>query len=240
MNQLPTISSLLSTGWAIFKKNWKFIVSAALLTIVIMIVLQIIKGATDGHIIAGLVMMIVSIIFSIAISLGWAKVLLRLIRGESVSQGDFKTNFRNWKGYVVAQIIYTIFKVIALIFFIPTVTAIIFAGMGSAKMMLGGNLPIVIITLIIGIVLMVWLAIRYVFIVFIASDYPTLSGWKILKKSAAMTKGNMWKIFWYGIVFALVNLLGLICIVIGLFATVPTTKLAMTKLYDSLKEKTAE
>jgi len=240
MNQLLTVSSLLSTGWATFKKSWKFIVPASILTLLIVIILRVIQNSLDRHMGIGIIFTIISIIVSIAISLGWAKVLLRLIRGESVSQGDFKTNFRNWKGYVVAQIIYTIFKVIALIFFIPTVTAIIFAGMGSAKMMLGGNLPIVIITLIIGIVLMVWLAIRYVFIVFIASDYPTLSGWKILKKSAAMTKGNMWKIFWYGIVFALVNLLGLICIVIGLFATVPTTKLAMTKFYDSLKEKTAE
>jgi uncharacterized membrane protein len=189
----------------------------------------------------GIIFTIISIIVSIAISLGWAKVLLRLIRGESVSQGDFKTNFRNWKGYVVAQIIYTIFKILPLIFFIPLISVLIFSGFGATPINLfSNNWYVVIIPFIIGVLIMIWLAIRYVFIVFIASDYPTLSGWKILKKSAAMTKGNMWKIFWYGIVFALVNLLGLICIVIGLFATVPTTKLAMTKFYDSLKEKTAE
>jgi uncharacterized membrane protein len=240
MNQLPTISSLLSTGWTTFKKNWKFITSAALLTIVIMIVLQIIKGATDRHIIAGLVMMIVSIIASIAIALGWSKVLLNFVRNGSAQWDDFKTKMKDWKGYIVALIIYNFFKVLALILFIPAfINFFGYFAINIGYTVTPKIFAITLIPLIIGIVLMAWLAVRYVFIAFIAVDDTTLSGWKILKKSAAMTKGNMWKIFWYSIIFGLVNLLGLICVVIGLFITVPMTKLAMAKLYDSLKEKAA-
>lgn len=235
MNQLPTISSLLSTGWETFKKNWKLIVSAALLTVVIMIVLQIIKDATDRHFIGGLVMMIVSIIVSIAIALGWSKTLLNLIRNGSAQWDDFKTNIRNWKGYVIALIIFNIYKVIAVLLVLPFAFSVISSN-GVANFAL--LIPLVILG-IFGILLVAWLSIRYVFIAFIAVDDVTLSGWKILKKSSAMTKGNMWRIFGYSIVLGLMNLLGLICVVIGLLVTVPVTKLAMAKLYDSLKEKAA-
>lgn len=235
MNQLPTVSSLLSAGWATFKKNWKFITSAALLTMVIMIVLQVVKGATDRHIIASLVMMIISVVVSIAIALGWAKVLLNLVRNDSAQWDDFKSKIKNWKGYIIAMIIFNLYKIIPVVLALPLFFSIIGSN-GNANV--GLLIPLIVLA-IIGFLLVIWLSIRYVFISFIAVDDTTLSGWKILKKSALMTKGSMWKIFWYSIVFGLVNLLGLICIVIGLFITVPMTKIAMAKLYDSLKEKTA-
>lgn len=235
MNQIPTVSSLLSAGWAIFKKNWKFIISAALVTVVIMIVLQIIQDATNRHFGASLIMTIISIIASIAITLGWSRVLLNFVRNGSAQWNDFKSKLKTWKGYIIAMIVFNIYKIIALLLILPFVFSVI-NSRGVAN--LGLIIPFIIIG-IVGILAVVWLSIRYVFIAFIAVDHPELSGWKILKKSASMTKGNMLKIFWYSIVFGLVNLLGLICIVIGLFITVPMTKLAMAKLYDSLKEKAA-
>jgi hypothetical protein len=235
MNQSFTVSSLLSTGWATFKKNWKFIISAALLTIAIMIVLQVIKGATDRHIIAGLVMMIVSIVFSIAITLGWSKVLLNFVRNGSAQWDDFKTKMKEWKGYVIAMIVFNIYKVIAILLVLPFAFSVINSN-GVANFAL--LIPFVVLG-IFGILLVAWLSIKYMFISLVAVDDVTLSGLGILKKSSSITKGNMWKIFWYSIVLGLVNLLGLICVVIGLFITVPMTKIAMAKLYDSLKEKAA-
>ena len=174
MNQIPTVSSLLSAGWAIFKKNWKFIISAALVTVVIMIVLQIIQDATNRHFGASLIMTIISIIASIAITLGWSRVLLNFVRNGSAQWNDFKSKLKTWKGYIIAMIVFNIYKIIALLLILPFVFSVI-NSRGVAN--LGLIIPFIIIG-IVGILAVVWLSIRYVFIAFIAVDYPELSGWK--------------------------------------------------------------
>ena len=55
-----------------------------------------------------------------------------------------------------------------------------------------------------------------------------------IKKSWAITKGNTWNLFFFGILLVLINLLGLICLVLGLFITVPLTMLATVFVYRKL------
>ncbi len=59
-----------------------------------------------------------------------------------------------------------------------------------------------------------------------------------LKKSSAITKGAKGKLFVFFIVLGLVNLLGLLCLVIGLFATIPTTMVAIAFVYRKLAPRT--
>lgn len=56
-----------------------------------------------------------------------------------------------------------------------------------------------------------------------------------LDKSAKMTEGIKLKLLGLGILFILFNLLGLLCLVVGLLVTVPVTGIAFTKLYERLK-----
>lgn len=55
-----------------------------------------------------------------------------------------------------------------------------------------------------------------------------------IKKSWAITKGNTWNLFFFGILLVLINLLGLICLIVGLFITVPLSLLATTFVYRKL------
>lgn len=55
-----------------------------------------------------------------------------------------------------------------------------------------------------------------------------------VKKSWKMTKGNTWNLFFFGILLFLVNVLGAILLLIGLFITVPLTMLATTFVYRKL------
>ncbi len=59
-----------------------------------------------------------------------------------------------------------------------------------------------------------------------------------LKKSSAATRGAKGKLFVFLIVLGLVNLLGLLCLGIGLFATVPTTMIAIAFVYRKLAPRT--
>ena len=55
-----------------------------------------------------------------------------------------------------------------------------------------------------------------------------------MRESIRMTRGNRWKLLWFLILCLLVNLLGLICLVVGLIVSIPVSALAMTHAYRAL------
>ncbi|MEK9148723.1 MAG: DUF975 family protein [Candidatus Desantisbacteria bacterium] len=59
-----------------------------------------------------------------------------------------------------------------------------------------------------------------------------------LKRSSAITKGAKWNLFLFGLLLTLINLLGLLCLFIGLFAAVPTTMVAQAFVYRKLLAQT--
>ncbi|HVP36023.1 MAG TPA: DUF975 family protein [Terriglobales bacterium] len=64
-----------------------------------------------------------------------------------------------------------------------------------------------------------------------------------LKKSSAITKGSKWNLFLFFLLILGINILGLLALVIGLFATIPTSMVATAFVYRKLsatQEPTAE
>lgn len=59
-----------------------------------------------------------------------------------------------------------------------------------------------------------------------------------LKASARTTMGVKWDLFGFGIVCALINLLGLLCLLVGMFATYPTIMVASALVYRQLLAQT--
>ena len=60
-----------------------------------------------------------------------------------------------------------------------------------------------------------------------------------LKLSAQATAGAKWKLFLFGFVCAGINILGLLCLGVGLLFTVPLTMVAMTFIYRKLRDQMA-
>ena len=59
-----------------------------------------------------------------------------------------------------------------------------------------------------------------------------------LKKSAEMTQTVKWQLLGFAFVIAGINILGFLCLFIGLFATVPTTLMAYAFVYRKLVSQT--
>ena len=59
-----------------------------------------------------------------------------------------------------------------------------------------------------------------------------------LKASAKTTMGVKWDLFVFKIVIGIINLIGVLCLVIGIFATFPTTMVAMALVYRKLLSQT--
>jgi uncharacterized membrane protein len=59
-----------------------------------------------------------------------------------------------------------------------------------------------------------------------------------LKKSAVITNGAKWELLAFGFVLTVINILGIICLVIGLFAVIPATLIAYAFVYRKLSAQT--
>ncbi len=61
-----------------------------------------------------------------------------------------------------------------------------------------------------------------------------------LKASSRTTMGVKWQLFGFGILCFLINLLGLLCLLVGMFATLPTVMVANALVYRQLTAQTPE
>jgi len=59
-----------------------------------------------------------------------------------------------------------------------------------------------------------------------------------LKRSSVITRGAKWNLFLFGLLLVVINLLGALCLLIGLFATIPTTMVASAFVYRKLLVQT--
>lgn len=59
-----------------------------------------------------------------------------------------------------------------------------------------------------------------------------------LKRSSAITKGAKWNLFLFALLLMAINLLGMLCLIIGLFAAIPTAMVATGFVYRKLLSQT--
>lgn len=59
-----------------------------------------------------------------------------------------------------------------------------------------------------------------------------------MRMSSRITQSVKWKLFGFGLILALINTVGVICLFIGLFVTIPVTLLAYSFVYRKLLEQT--
>jgi uncharacterized membrane protein len=76
-------------------------------------------------------------------------------------------------------------------------------------------------------------SIRLQFATYLIID-KNMSAVDAVKKSWEMTKGNAWNLFFFVIILVLLNILGAILLLVGLFITVPLTMIATTFVYRKL------
>jgi uncharacterized membrane protein len=88
-----------------------------------------------------------------------------------------------------------------------------------------------------GIILLIipgiYFGLRLKFAAYLVID-KNLTAVDAVKESWKMTKGNVWNLFFFGILLGLVNILGFLCLIVGLFITVPLSMLATAFVYRKL------
>lgn len=233
MHETFSFSSTISSSWKLIKTHAKFVTTAVLAGAIIFIVLQILSNATERSLIGSVLMTIISIVVGAMISLGSAQAILKLIKGSaSKTWHDFKTDYRTWGHFIVAQIVYGLFTIGSLIIlFAPIVLWIT----GILPPVVG--VPLAIIGFVAGIGLFVYISIRLMFLPFVAVTAEKMNGSKLIKKASHFTKGYTWDLLGFIVVLTLINIVGLLLFFVGLLFTIPLTLIAKGYAYEYLKNK---
>lgn len=242
MNTHPiSFRSLVRSGWSIFKKHWKLLILAEIATFIINIILRLIQNRAEwrlqtGDIFMPLIAIIFVVLVSIVIQLGWTKVFLKLVRMDQIGWDDFKTTPMVWARMIKATLWYLGYIIGYLaIFAIP----ILLIG-GIVSLAHASEAAFIIQGPILGIVLccvLVYVSIRYMFVTYVVLDSPEMSSHHVVKRAGTLTKKSFWKLLGIMILLGLFNLVGAICLVVGLFVTIPVSRLAKTKIYETLREQ---
>lgn len=224
MNNGFSASQALSQAWKLLKGNAKFFASAILLSIIILGVIQFLTAKTEHIAIVSFLVTVISVIVSLALTIGWVNVVLRLIRGTSQKWEDFKTEPKIWGKVFVNQILISFPIIVA----IALAAVIIFAFRNPIA---------IIIMVIVAIIVAVYIQIRFMFLNHAAIDNQNLGIIALLKKAAKITKGHTLDLLGFGILMLLVNIGGLLLLGIGLFVTIPLSMIAQVFVYEKITGK---
>jgi len=84
----------------------------------------------------------------------------------------------------------------------------------------------------------IW-AIKYSFVHYLIAD-KGLGVKEAFAKSAEMTSGYKWNLFFLGVLTSIVNIAGFLCLGVGLFVTIPLTIMLQPIIYRKLDARLAE
>lgn len=166
--------------------------------------------------------LLIAFVVSIIIQMGYTKLMMKLHDGEETGVMELFRHYRLFWKYVWTYVI------MALLIVLP-IAAIAAIGFGALR----GSGPAVFALVLIVVVLGIFLSLRLSFALYTVLDRGTF-GFAPIKESWNMTKGHFWKLFLFFLAIIGVNIVGLICLVVGLLVTIPLSTVAFVRVYRAL------
>ncbi len=225
MNHGFSISSAISQSWKLMKTHYRFLIPAVILSGVITGIMQLLSTKTEHMVIASLIVTVISIIVSLALTVGWTNVILKLIRGTSQEWQDFKIHPKIWGKVLLGQMIIIIPIVIIAI----AIFMLVFFSQNLILFYLG---------IIIVIIALIYTLVKFMFLTTVAIDYQELGIINLLKKAGKMTKGQFLDLLGFVIIITLINIGGIFFLFVGLLITIPLTTIAKIVVYEKINSKT--
>ena len=82
----------------------------------------------------------------------------------------------------------------------------------------------------------VYVAVRFKFFPYVVVENEYASLEELVRMSYKVTHGHFWQVFGFLLLAILFNFVGFLCLVVGLFVTIPVTIFATAHVYNKLKE----
>lgn len=237
-----SIKEAVGVGWKMVTSNLGFFIPLCLavlgVSIGVQMVVSVIQSAVASagdesgwlFIVVSILTVVLNVFVQLLVGLGVVRVSLDVIENKTRKISALFTQ----KDKVLRALFANILMVIPLVIVGAITLGVSIAVFAGALPNIPFLVPILLIVLFI--VFAVWWQIRLQFFMYFLVDREA----KIvasLKDSFEVTRGHFWKLFFFGIVLALVNLLGMLALLVGLFITVPLTWIATAYVYRRLAQK---
>jgi hypothetical protein len=180
---------------------------------------------------AGLLVSIIKFLISVFAFMGWVTVNLKMTGTLSVKWADFFSSSDAFPRFIGGSLLYTFAVFIGImVMLLPLVwvsSRIDHPDIASPHHWGAG------LFFLIGVLILFYLLITFSFWPFFILD-KDLSVLGAFEESKKATKGCKIRLFWLFFLCMLLDLLGVLCFVVGLLITVPLTALVWTQTYKQL------
>ena len=204
-------------GWAKFKQHAWFIA----LTFVIG---SIIMGAVGRNPVLG-------IIVGLMVALSVASISLVISRDRGFSFSDLFTPLLSPHRVLKFVALCAFFSVPPLLTFVSFAIFMTGAAVGNIFVSSFG-----LVLCLLVLIPSIFISVRFKFFPYVLLDKEHASIKDLVKISYQLTHNHFWILFALLIVCSFVNILGALFFFVGLFVTIPVTVLAVTHVYNKLKE----
>ncbi len=220
-------SAALKAGWQVFEKNRWFVIRLSLIGFGFSIVSNYISQTSNevsGLVISVLVFTSIALsIISTLLHIGFFKFGLKLLDGERPKMKELLSNTNLFWKFLGGAILYGI--TVGLVFLVSLAIIIFLSLVFQSKFILA--------IIVLAAFLAVVMAMQYFFTLPFVID-QNLGPIEAMKKSADITKGIRIDLFAFTVMVIVLNILGAICLGIGLLISVPVSFFAYLYIYRSL------
>ncbi|MDD4290305.1 MAG: hypothetical protein PHH83_03475 [Patescibacteria group bacterium] len=234
MTNIFTIKEVVNYSWEKIKKHLSFFILLSIIVLLIAYIPKIVNELTtteeNQFSAAGLLSYIIIWVLQIIISIGIIKICLNIVydKIEKPKIKDLFSYSNLFIKYLLASILFSIF------IFLPT--SVIFAFF-ILMAVLKVNIIINIILGVLGLASLVFMIIYSIRLSYYPYFITEGSGIiNSLKNSNKITKKLVWSLLVLGFVLGLINLLGLLCLGVGILVTIPISYVATAYVYKKMKE----
>ncbi len=235
MGQAFSIKEVLGWGWVQFKAHNGILLQATLTVIALNILSALLRFMFSTTILAPIFSIIFTII-GLFVGVGYKLITLRLARGEAVSYRNIFPPYKMVGRYFLASLLIGLLILgLVLVAIVVGFGVVLIVSLAHIDLLTG---LVAAALLVGGMVGLMYISLRYCLVAFAVIDGAHIM--ESIHKSAVLTHGVKWKIFWFSMLAGLINILGALCILVGLLVTIPLTAMALAKIYVLLKARVEE
>lgn len=226
-----SIKEALLFGWQTVRNQLEFFIGLTVVFTLASVVLTPFQTYFADQPVVSLIIAIVSVALTLVVDIGFMKITLKAYDNE---QTDFPDLFRYYDlspRYFLCTVLY--FILIFVVALIPGIIA--FNVFDLTERADNLNVLEMLIIAILFILPITYVSLRFYFFSYFIIDQEA-GPIESLKRSAQLTKGQLWPLFLLFLAVLGVILLGVVALFVGLFVAYPVSTLATTYVYRKLLE----
>lgn len=220
-------------GWCTTKRHIGFFIGLIIIMVLVSMITGAIQAALKNQAFLNFIVNVATIALNIIMSIGITKILLELYDNKVLSYKELFTNWSFFWRYLGSSLLQ------AIIVFIGCIPAILFIIFSVFQYIANGgfystaNIFLTILVTLILSLIGIYLQFRYYFVCYFVID-KNYGPIEALHASAYITNGSKWNLFLLNLLLILINIIGILCLFIGLFFTIPLTMMTTVYAYKKL------